>query len=116
MSPIEIDPATGAPIVINPSTPVTTEKPVAGFEVSASKPSDAIAKPTEAKPLVGIDNSIEAAKQFNEKLHKPVVPVQQVEQEQKVNKDVELMSILKRYGMDSQQQEKAFAEIKSLMG
>lgn len=119
MSPIEIDPATGAPIVTNPTIPK-----VEGFEVTPSTPApstsappkDAIKPVTEAKPLVGIDNSIDEARRFNEKLNKPVAPVQQVAQEQKVNKDVELMSILKRYGMDSQQQGKAFAEIKSLFG
>lgn len=110
--PIEIGPD-GTPIVTNgPSTPAPK---VEGFEVS--KPKDAIKPVTEAKPLVGIDNSIEEAKRFNAKLNAPVaITPLVVAQEQTVNKDVELRSILKRYGMDSQQQEKAFAEIKSLLG
>lgn len=109
---VGIDPVTGAPI---------TEEVGSSFEIPTSPtpthiPTDAIKPVTEAKPLVGIDNSIEEAKRFNSKLNKPVSSVQQVAQEQKVNKDVELRSILKRYGMDSQQQDKAFVEIKSLFG
>jgi hypothetical protein len=106
MSPIEIDPATGAPIVTNNAS----IPPVAGFEVKPTIPVDAIKPVTEVKPLVGMDNRIEEAKKFNSKLNAPSVPLS-VKQEQKVNKDVELRGILKRYGMDSQQQEKAFAEI-----
>jgi hypothetical protein len=106
---VGIDSVTGAPIV---------EEVGSSFEIpTTAPPKDAIKPVTEAKPLVGIDNSIDEARRFNENLaNKPIAPVQQVAQEQKVNKDVELMSILKRYGMDSQQQGKAFAEIKSLFG
>lgn len=121
---VGIDPVTGAPIMeeVGSSFEVSLPSTPSTGSIAPKLPSDAIPKPvTEAKPLVGIDNSIEEARRFNEKLNAPTpVPVTrgqaEVEQEQKVNKDVELKSILKRYGMDSQQQDKAFAEIKSLFG
>ena len=113
--PIEIDPATGAPIITNPSTPVVGK----GFEVGGNKPNDAIKPATEAKPLIGMDNRIEEAKKFNSKLAVSTLGLDKKvveEVKQKINKDTVLRGILKRYGMDSQQQEKAFAEIKSLLG
>jgi hypothetical protein len=115
---VGIDPVTGAPVVeeVDSSFVIPTNEVPSSTPITTA-PKDAIKPVTEAKPLVGIDNSIDEARRFNEKLsNKGVIQPLTTAVEQKVNKDVELMSILKRYGMDSQQQGKAFAEIKSLFG
>ena len=57
---------------------------------------------------------IEEAIKFNDAINSPPISSLFAPQEVKINKDIELQGILKRYGMDSQQQGKAFAEIKSL--
>ena len=76
-----------------------------------------IKEPSIKTEPAGMNRRIEDSKRFNESLKneelmKKTIPVEEIET--RPNKDTELRSILKRYGMDSQQQEKAYVEIKNL--
>lgn len=128
--PIEIGPDGTPKVTPASATPITTgsgsadETKTNDFVASVvgeSKPSE---KPVDAIPLVktdlkpvAMDNKIEEAKQFNANLklanEGPSVKEPVIE-ELGLDKDTELRNILRRYGMDSQQQSKAFSEIKAL--
>lgn len=116
MSPIEIDPVTGAPIVV----PAKTENFTVVETVKTKPPVDAIISPKPTEKPAGMEGRIESAKKFNQQLINTELMKDTISATSSLpigeirNKDVELMSILKRYGMDSQQQEKAFSEIKVL--
>lgn len=101
------------PIVPSNEPEIIIEIDESGHVSDEIKPTDAIPTPPKKEELTGMAKRIEIAREFNTSLTTPkstVVTAQQVV----MNKDTELKSILKRYGMDSQQQEKAFTEIKSL--
>lgn len=134
MSPIDIDPATGAVIVTPASdTPAPVSTTGSGnadvaktneFVASVTGESKPVEKPADAIPLVktdlkpvAMDNKIEEAKQFNANLklaNEGSVTTPVVVEELGVDKDTALRDILKRNGMDSQQQSRAFSEIKAL--
>ena len=82
-----------------------------------TKPNDFLIKePTVKSEPVGMDKRIEESKRFNESLRNEELLKETIlaATDVRPNKDTELRSILKRYGMDSQQQEKAFREVKIL--
>jgi len=122
MPKVDIDPATGMPIVVadDDKTPISdfvASVPVALVTPIIPLPTDAIKVEQPKTTLVGMPNKIAEAEKFNARLKTPIpqaTSILPVDQHPGINKDVELMSILKRFGMDSQQQGKAFVEIKAL--
>ncbi len=110
--PVEIGPD-GTPIITETIIEID-DKGKVGEPFIVTIPKDAVTADKLKQEPTGMANKIKEAETFNSKLNAPEVPVVQVEQVQTINKDVELMSILKMYGMDSQQQGKAFTEIKKL--
>lgn len=114
---VGIDPVTGAPVMeeITPLTepisiPAAGNTP--GFEV---KPNDAF---TPAKPVdkpTGMENKIEEAKEFNEKLNKPVLVKSTEQKVPEASKLERIRQVLKAKGMDSQQQSQAMEMIASIL-
>jgi len=79
--------------------------------------------PEVKKELLGMDKRIEDARKFNSQLPikkaKPIptpIPIPEVINELRDDKLEIIKIILKRYGMDSQQQIKALADIKLTLG
>ena len=106
----------GAPIIT--PTPLPEIGTVNDFVASVPPippvlPPDAIPSTELKKEPVGMDRRILDARAFNSNLNTSILPIP-TEVVQSVNKDEELRFILKRYGMDSQQQGKAYEEIKAL--
>lgn len=95
------------------------EETLAKIKMGAPSTTDFLIKePTIKEEPIGMNKRIEDSRRFNESLKNEELLKDSVSAaiDVRPSRLEELRSILKRYGMDSQQQEYAFKEIKALFG
>lgn len=123
MSPIEIDPLTGAPVVKTDFTVTEVNETVKSVTVEPTTVIDNLKKtgiskePVLSQPMTNLIN--EARKKNTElnnaQLKKPELPKVQFTQTFLNSKLERIKAILRAGGMDSMQQEKSFNQIKEVL-